>query len=303
MSIGLVSVILNAHNSRRLIERPIRSVLAQEYTNWEIIVWDNASQDDLSSFLTSFDDPRIKYFYDQHQTSLYQARVNAISQATGEYIAFLDHDDAWLPEKLRLQVPLFDDPDVVLTCTDLWTCRASEHGAVSRSLSRTYDDDYVDLKSVLFEYRVGLPTVVARSSALRAGLPRYPPPYFIVEDMDLVCSTLKSGKLRVLHQPTAEYWVHDSNLSGNRDLMLEELESWLDRWTSEFGFLEPETGWVSRRSYELEVLRARSLLSSGQRWLGFRALPNSMPSRKRLKYAAAAALLPREQLRRRFSKR
>lgn len=303
MPAGMVSVILNAHNSARLIERPLRSVLAQTFKNWELIVWDNASIDDLPSVLDKYSDPRIRFVADSRPRSLYQSRVMAIGQARGEFVAFIDHDDCWLPNKLEIQLPLFADPAVVVACSDYWTCRSHEGMATSRSFTRTYEADRVDLDSVLLDYRVALPTVMARRSTMIANFPQEPPDYFIVEDMDLVCRTLRAGCLGVLHKATAEYWVHDTNLSRNQHMVIAELEQWLESWIVEQGETDPLPQWVKRRKHDLAVLRSRSLLAEGYRRQGVSELPRDMAIGKRLKYLAAAALLSRAQLRAEFSSR
>jgi len=300
---GMVSVILNAHNSAHLIERPLRSVLAQTFKNWELIVWDNASIDDLPSVLDKHVDPRIRFVADSKPRSLYESRVMAIRQARGEFVAFIDHDDCWLPNKLEIQLPLFADPTVVVTCSDYWTCRSREGMSTSRSLSRTYEADRVSLDSVLLDYRVALPTVMARRSTMIANFPQVPPDFFIVEDMDLVCRTLRAGCLGVLHKATAEYWVHDTNLSRNRHMVIAELEQWLESWIAERGETDPLPKWVKRRRYDLAVLRSRRLLAEGDRWKGVSELPRDMALGKRLKYLGAAALFSRARLRSVFSAR
>src|SRR5829696_2506866 len=105
----LVSVIMNCFNGEKYLREAIDSVLAQSYTNWEIIFWDNQSTDDSARIVRSYRDPRLKYFYAPTHLPLYGARNHAIDRAAGELIAFLDVDDWWIPSKLEQQVPLFAD--------------------------------------------------------------------------------------------------------------------------------------------------------------------------------------------------
>ena len=294
---------MNAHNSSHLIGRPLRSVLEQTFESWELIIWDNASSDDLQTVLAEFPDDRVKYFFDPRPESLYYSRVKAIRQASSEFIAFLDHDDVWLPDKLASQLPLFDDPSVVVACSDYWTCRLGSSTGITRTLTRTYSEDRVPLESVLMDYRIALSTVVARTSVLVANLPARPPDYYIVEDLDLVCRTLRGGTLGVLHSPVTEYWVHDTNLSSDQQLVVQELEHWLESWVTEMGQVNPVPEWVYRRAYELAVVRARASLAAGARKKGVTQLPAQMPIRKKLKYLIAAALMSRQRLRATFSAR
>ena len=105
----LVSIIMNCYNGETYIREELDSVLAQTYQNWEVIFWDNQSTDQSANIFKIYDDERLKYFYAPKHTLLYEARNYAIEKAAGEFFAFLDVDDWWIPEKLELQIPLFAD--------------------------------------------------------------------------------------------------------------------------------------------------------------------------------------------------
>jgi glycosyltransferase involved in cell wall biosynthesis len=100
----LVSVIMNCYNGEKYLKEAIDSVLKQTYTNWELIFWDNQSTDDSPIIVKSYDDKRICYYYSESNKPLSAARNLAIQKANGEYVAFLDSDDVWLPEKLQKQI-------------------------------------------------------------------------------------------------------------------------------------------------------------------------------------------------------
>lgn len=111
MSSPEVSVVIPTYNRPRLLSRAIESVLNQTYTNFECIVVDDASPTDSSSVVTGFDDDRLKYFEHEINQGASAARNTGIGNAHGEYIAFLDDDDEWLPTKLEKQVELFSELD------------------------------------------------------------------------------------------------------------------------------------------------------------------------------------------------
>ena len=100
----LVSVIIPTHNRAEIVTRAIASVQSQTYQHWEIIIVDDASQDNTVEIIQQLDDSRLRYI--SHETNLggSEARNTGIKQAQGEYIAFLDSDDVWLPNKLRSQL-------------------------------------------------------------------------------------------------------------------------------------------------------------------------------------------------------
>ena len=95
-----ISVILPVYNVERYIAEAIQSVLNQTYTNFELLVIDDESPDRSIEICRTFQDPRIKIIH-QKNRGLAGARNTGIRHATGDYLAFLDSDDAWLPEKLE----------------------------------------------------------------------------------------------------------------------------------------------------------------------------------------------------------
>ena len=100
-----VSVIMPAYNAAKYIAESIESVVRQTYTNWELIIVDDGSSDNTASVVKSFvsHDSRIKYVW-QENGKQGKARNTAIANSKGEYLAFLDADDIWLPEKLQKQL-------------------------------------------------------------------------------------------------------------------------------------------------------------------------------------------------------
>ena len=106
-----VSVIIPTHNREQFIARAIDSVLAQTFTDYEIIVVDDGSIDLTRDVLRAYDN-RIKYVY-QENKGVSAARNLGIRESTSQYIAFLDSDDYWAPEKLELQVEVLDKHDNV----------------------------------------------------------------------------------------------------------------------------------------------------------------------------------------------
>jgi glycosyltransferase involved in cell wall biosynthesis len=97
MNSALVSVVVNCHNSENFIEECLDSIINQSYQNFEVIVWDNKSQDQTESIVRRFSnlDSRIKYFKGEIFVPLGSARNLALSRCSGSWIAFLDSDDLW----------------------------------------------------------------------------------------------------------------------------------------------------------------------------------------------------------------
>lgn len=108
MSKPRVSVVIPNFNYGRYIGEALRSVIAQTFQEWEVIVVDNFSSDNSQSVVRGFVDPRIKFFQFDNEGSIAKARNFGSSLSQGELIAFLDSDDFWHPEKLEVQVKVMD---------------------------------------------------------------------------------------------------------------------------------------------------------------------------------------------------
>ena len=104
---SLISIIINFHNGEKYLESSLKSVLEQNYKNFEIILWDNASTDESKKIIKNFKDKRIKYFRNSNKDELYKARNKAISHSKGEFIAFLDCDDWWEKDYLSSRKEFF----------------------------------------------------------------------------------------------------------------------------------------------------------------------------------------------------
>lgn len=99
-----VSVIVNLYNGKPTLAETIESLLSQTYADWELLVWDDCSTEGSAEVLARYTDPRIRYFRSDVRIPLGQARQAAITMSHGEWIAFLDQDDLWLPDKLERQL-------------------------------------------------------------------------------------------------------------------------------------------------------------------------------------------------------
>lgn len=101
----LISIIMPSYNTARFIAESVRSVLAQTYTNWELIIVDDCSKDDTDRVIANFlNDQRIRYIKNEVNSGAAISRNRALREARGRWIAFLDSDDLWEPEKLEMQI-------------------------------------------------------------------------------------------------------------------------------------------------------------------------------------------------------
>ncbi len=119
LSEKLVSVIMPTYNSEKFVGKAIESVIDQKYSNWEILIVDDASTDNTHTIVNEYKnkDSRIKYSKLENNSGAAIARNHGISLAEGEYIAFLDSDDLWKPSKLDKQIEYMENNGFSFTCT------------------------------------------------------------------------------------------------------------------------------------------------------------------------------------------
>lgn len=116
---GLVSVIMPSYNTAKYIAESIESIMNQTYPYWELIIVDDCSTDDTDSVVAEYlSDTRIRYLKNEKNSGAAISRNYALREAKGKWIAFLDSDDVWLPEKLETQIAFMQENDYKFTCTD-----------------------------------------------------------------------------------------------------------------------------------------------------------------------------------------
>ncbi|HYQ88691.1 MAG TPA: glycosyltransferase [Candidatus Binatia bacterium] len=169
MALPRVSVVIPTWNRRRHLEEAIASVLAQTYTDYEIVVVDDGSTDDTRSWLEGrATDGRVVALHQENRGSS-SARNAGLRAARGELIAFLDSDDLWLPRKLEYQIQLFDrNPAVGFVFCG--SAKVDDHGATSGSRVPTPDFRGRAALAMIRRNMMPTPTVVVRKRlALEAG--------------------------------------------------------------------------------------------------------------------------------------
>lgn len=116
---GLVSVITPTYNCGRFIAETIEAVQAQTYTDWEMIIVDDCSTDHTKEVVEGYmqTDSRIKYHCLETNSGAAVARTKAMELAQGEYMAFCDSDDLWMPEKLSKQLAFMQEKGYAFSCT------------------------------------------------------------------------------------------------------------------------------------------------------------------------------------------
>ena len=98
-----------SYNTGDYIKETIESVLSQTYSNWELIIVDDCSADNTDDVVAEFSDSRIRYIKNEKNSGAAESRNRAIRESKGKWIAFLDSDDLWMPEKLEKQICFMEE--------------------------------------------------------------------------------------------------------------------------------------------------------------------------------------------------
>lgn len=205
-----VSVIMPAYNCRSTLAESIQSVEGQTFQDWELLIIDDCSNESLQDIVESFADPRIRYERLTENSGVAAARNRGIAMAKGRYIAFLDSDDLWLPEKLEKQLRFMAEHQYAFTYT--WYSQFKENADQPVRLIKT--KKAVDYRGLLKGNDIGCLTVMID----RMQIPYLEMPSHRHEDyitwLNILCEYHQ--KAYSLPEDLARYRLSDKSLSGDK---------------------------------------------------------------------------------------
>ncbi|MFN6487966.1 MULTISPECIES: glycosyltransferase [unclassified Nostoc] len=215
-----VSVIIPTYQRGHIVSQAINSVLAQTYKDYEIIVINDGSQDNTPQVLAEFSDRHHITAIHQANQGLSAARNAGIRSARGKYIAFLDDDDLWEPQKLEKQISVLEaNPRIGLIYSDSLFF-SDQQGLFPGSYNTAYPTPNLLILWTLFRYNyIPVLTVVVRRDCLdKVGL--FDETLRSCEDYDLWLRLIEKFPIYFLNQPLARYRESPNNLSQDREQML-----------------------------------------------------------------------------------
>ena len=230
----LVSVIINCLNGAKYLDKAIRSVVDQNYKNWEIIFFDNNSTDQSCLLLKRYKDTRIKYFKWKKTHTLYKARNLEIKKSKGQLISFLDVDDWWVKSKLNKQVKFFlKDKSIDVIYSNVYLYYEKDKTKKIYIKKKLNEGKLTQKLINKFEIPI-LSTVIKRNIFDKI---KFDTRFTIIGDFDFFVRLSLTKHIFAVQEPLAYYRVHDSNLSKKKiDLNINELETWLSEKKKEKKF-------------------------------------------------------------------
>ena len=236
-----ISIIMNCHNGEKFLAEAINSVLNQTYKNWELIFWDNSSSDQSEKIFNSFKDKRLRYFYTSKKVSLYVSRNAAIKKAKGNFVAFLDVDDTWLPNKLKLQLEKFKDKKVGLVYGKFLKYNKDSLFRKKQFITKQNLPEGYITKNLIKNYPVGLLTIMIRKKFIQKEKEIFKVKYNYLGDLDFVLRFSLKYKFAAVQECIGVYRQHNNQMQKkNFKTKSIQFSKWYNEITSKeiFGPIE-----------------------------------------------------------------
>jgi len=260
-----VSVLIPAYNAEGFIRRTLESVIHQTCRDFEVLVLDDGSNDATGNIVKAIanSDPRISYYF-QANRGLSNTRNRLVELARGEYVAFLDHDDEWMAQKLSLEVDFFEkNPHLGLVYSDAYIKMGNK--IIGRCFKERRPVAGNVFYSLLFENFVPLNTVVMPKRVLLEFMP-FNPDYEFSEEFDVFLRVSRRYSFAYLNEALAVYHRHGRNLSDSKlNKFIWEEFSILNYWLKQDPLIEKQyRGRLKKRQASLYAQKARYLLKNSQ---------------------------------------
>ncbi len=229
--IPTVSVVIPTYNRAHLVGRAIQSVLNQTYQDFEIIVVDDGSTDNTEEVVKSFNDPRIRYLRHDQNRGGSAARNTGINMARGEYIAFQDSDDEWLPEKLEKQMRVFENApaEVGVVYTDMWRIGKGEKRYWHSP--KIMPEDGIVYKQALDQVMgIGIQTAVIKRECFNVvGMFDENFPRFI--DLELFARLSKYYYFYHINEPLVNFYDTGKGISNNNEALVKAYQLIFEKYS------------------------------------------------------------------------
>ncbi len=204
-----VSINLCCYNGENYLAEALKSIAAQTFKDWELVFINDGSIDATEKIILDFKAQGypVMYHYQQNK-GLGASRNEAFKKSSGTYIAFIDHDDLWFPDKLRQQVEMLDGrQDTALVYTNYFKLKGN--GKRYRGYRKPQPEGDI-FESLLYYYAICLSTVMVRRDALLRMDTLFDPNLGLAEETDVFMRLLYREKACYIAEPLSIYRVHPS---------------------------------------------------------------------------------------------
>jgi glycosyltransferase involved in cell wall biosynthesis len=232
-----VSVVINAHNGEGTLAEAIESVFQQTWRDWELVIWDDGSTDGTARVLERYSGPHVRFFRAPAAAGLGRSRQQALARTEGEWVAFLDQDDLWLPDKLESQIARVDGQTG--SRVGLVYGRAVAFDAAGHQREYDHRHEYIPLpEGDIFEELFRNGCFIAMSTAMfsRAAVEAIgpiPAEIYVSPDYYMYAAAARHFEARAVQRVVCRYRLHPGSMSRSNGLRIQQEGLWiLDRWAS-----------------------------------------------------------------------
>lgn len=234
----LVSVLMPVYNGQEYLAEAIQSIIRQTYSNWELLILNDASTDNSKEIALSFSDSRIRYEENAENLGIVKTRNKLFEFAKGDFFAILDCDDVAHPERIFHQISYMMDNANCILCGS-WAMKIDAEGREIGKMQPPVEDKAIRVNQ-LFQSSFVQSSVLLRAKAMRGV--SYSEDYPVAEDFDLWKRLLEKGKGYNLPKYLIRYrWYAQNTSSIKEELMREKRNAILARQLKSLGdFAEQE---------------------------------------------------------------
>lgn len=231
--VPLITVVLPTYNRTGSLSKSIQSVLDQTYTNFELLVIDDASTDNTREVVSRIDDPRIKYIEHEVNQGPSVARNTGIEKANGNIIAFQDSDDEWFPEKLQKQVSAFDTApsDVGVVYTGMWRIVNDERRYIPYTGVAPKEGD---ISSSIMRFNFISTQMAAVQKKCFDEVGKFDEKLDALTDWELWIRIANHYRFKLVNEPLVSAVVQSDSISQDNDKILEAREHIVNKHYDKF---------------------------------------------------------------------
>ena len=215
----LVSILMNCYNGEKYLQEAIDSVLNQTYKNWELVFWDNQSNDKSAEIFLNNKDSRLKYYYSTSHTTLGNARIMASKKIRGDWFGIIDTDDLWETNKLSKQIEAINNSVLPSDSIGLIYCRAMGIDKNSVTTKEICHKNYLGepmpegkiLDDLLFKGNFIMSPSILINKNIFLSVGGFPEGYLHASDYYISCAISSKANIICVEECLTKYRIHDNN--------------------------------------------------------------------------------------------
>ena len=209
----VVSINLCCYNSEKYLRETLQSIAGQTFQDWELVIVNDGSSDSTEAIIFEFRDQGYPLVYHyQENRGISASRNKAIELSRGEYLAFIDHDDIWLPDLLSRQLAAFDEGTILVYGNFLTRDMTSGKEYMSFDPDREFYAGSVTDKLVRKNF-ILIETAVVRAAAVRQLGELFDPKLLMADDIDFLIRLSQTGNFNYTREVCMIYRMHPDNVT------------------------------------------------------------------------------------------